>query len=49
MGRQSYEPDVKAVFKRVMFAEVQSSVISQAMRDERQRKLTGAAASSYSA
>ena len=46
--RKTYYPDVKAVSKRVMFAEVQSCVISQAMRDERQRDLTGAAASSSS-
>ena len=47
--RKNYCPDVKAVFKRVMFAEVQTCLISQAMRDEHQRNLTGAAASSSSA
>ena len=41
--RKTYYPDVKAVFKRVMFAEVQTCLISQAMRDEHQRNLTGAA------
>jgi hypothetical protein len=42
--RKNYEPDVTAVFKRVVFAEVPTCLIGQAMRDEHQRSLTGAAA-----
>ena len=46
--RKNYEPDIKAVFKRVVFAEVPTCLISQEMRDEHQRNLTGASAAASS-
>ena len=45
--RQSYEADVKAVFKRVVFAQVNTCLISQEMRDNHQRNLTGVPAYSH--
>ena len=47
-ARRHLEADVKAVFKRVVFASVDASVISQQMRDVHRAALFGASASSSS-
>ena len=48
LSRKTYEPDIKAIFKRVVFAEVPVSLISEERRREHQQSLLGASAASFS-